>query len=313
MKHLLGDEQLFVIHHGDCIPHMQEMPERSVDFSVFSPPFPSLFSYTSEECDMGNTNDPKGEGKLHLSFFFKSLVRVMKPGRVVVVHVMQIPGLLRNGEKGLVDFRGIVIRLGQRAGFTYEYDWLVQKNPQSQAIRTHSHNLLFVTLERDRAISRGALGDYLIKFTAPGDNAVPIDSPGEISRDEWINWAEAAWSWSDIKETDTLNTAAAKSEDDVRHICPLQLGVIDRLVRLYTNPEEIVFSPFAGIGSEGFGACKVGRRFYGCELKDEYYEAAHINIERAIEIRKYDQKTLWDPEGAGAVARRGRRRGAGDV
>ena len=296
---LLEDTEEFRIHHGDCIPHMAEdMPEASVDFSVFSPPFPSLFAYTSEECDIGNTNDPKQEGRLHLSFFYNALRRVMKPGRVVVVHVMQIPGLLRNGGLGMVDFRGMNIRLAERAGLIYQYDWLVHKNPQAQAIRTHSHNLLFVTLERDRAISRGALGDYLIKFIAPGDNETPINSSGEISRQDWIDWAEASWHWRDIRETHTLNTAAAKGEDDTKHICPLQLGVIERLVKLYSNPGEIVFSPFAGIGSEGHESCRMGRRFYGCEIKDEYYQQAYKNIGKAIDDRKHAELTLWTLETA---------------
>ena len=225
---MLGDEK-YKIYHGDCITHMADMPESSVDFAVFSPPFPSLFSYTSSPADLGNNESLGSEVKLHLGWFFKQLARVLKPGRVAVVHVMQIPRLLRNGSPGTFDYRGLNIRLAERAGLIYEYDWLVQKNPQSQAIRTHSHALLFVTLERDRAKTRGALGDYLIKFCKPGENAVPINSPDEITRNDWIDWAEASWHWRSVRETDTLNTAAAKSEDDTRHICPLQLGVIDRL------------------------------------------------------------------------------------
>lgn len=278
---LLSDGQEWAIHHGDCISHMlEEMPPASVDFAVFSPPFPSLFSYTSQECDIGNSEDLKGEAKLHLGYFFRGLARVLKPGRVAMVHCMQIPGLARNGEKGTFDFRGLLIRIGVRAGLIYQYDWAYTKNPQAQAIRTHSHKLLFVTLERDRSISCGAFPDYLIKFLQQGENTVPIDS-GEISRQDWIEWAEAAWSYHDIRETDTLNTTEAKGQDDTRHICPLQLGVIDRLVRLYSNPGEVVFSPFAGIGSEGYVALRLGRRFYGAEIKPEYLAAAEKNLKRA--------------------------------
>jgi hypothetical protein len=287
---LLNNGTRWHIERADCIEHMAEMPEASVDFSVFSPPFPSLFAYTSEECDIGNSEDLKGEAKLHLSWFYRKLRRVMKPGRIVVVHVMQIPGLARNGEKGTYDFRGLNIRLGQRAGLIYQYDWLVTKNPQAQAIRTHSHKLLFVTLERDRAISCGAFGDYLIKFICPGDNAVPIDSEG-ISRNEWIKWAEAAW--DDIRETNTLNTAEGKGENDTKHICPLQLDVIERLVKLYSNPDEVVFSPFAGIGSEGYISLLNGRKFYGCEIKPEYLEAAKQNLRRAERIAEQDAKLLF--------------------
>ncbi len=284
-------DQPYDLFHGDCIPHMlSEMEPESMDFAVFSPPFPSLFSYTSLEADIGNSEDLQGEAKIHLSYFFRGLKRVMKPGRIIVLHVMQIPGLMRNGEQGTFDFRGLVIRLAQRAGLIYQYDWLVRKNPQAQAIRTHSHKLLFVTLERDRAISCGAFGDYLIKLIVPGDNKVPIDSPG-ISREQWIDWAEACW--SDIRETDTLNVREGKGENDTKHICPLQLDVINRLVRLYSNPGEIVFSPFAGIGSEGYVALKLDRRFYGCELKDEYVIAARKNLGRAVRSKKESEESLF--------------------
>jgi DNA modification methylase len=281
---LLPDNQLWDIHEGDCIPHMKEMPEHSVDFAVFSPPFPSLYAYSSLPEDIGNSEDLHGESKVHLAFFYNQLRRIIKPGRICVVHVMQIPGLARNNKKGTFDFRGLNIRLGERAGLIYQYDWLVQKNPQAQAIRTHSHKLLFVTLERDRAISCGAMGDYLIKFIAPGDNKVPINSKDEISRQDWIDWAEAAWDWRSISATDTLNVREAKGEDDTKHICPLQLPVIRRLVKLYTNPNELVFSPFAGIGSEGYEALLHGRRFYGCEIKPEYITVAKKNLANAEEV-----------------------------
>ena len=293
MSDLLGDKQ-WHLHHGDCIEHMATMPAASVDFSVFSPPFPSLFSYTSEACDIGNSEDLRGEAKLHLSFFYKQLARLIKPGRVVMVHCTQIAGLARNGDIGIYDFRGLNIRLGERAGLHYCYDWCVTKNPQAQAIRTHSHNLLFVTLEqRDQAQSRGALPDYLIKFMAPGKNATPIQN-GEIGREDWIDWAEAAWTWHQIRETDTLNVREAKGEDDVKHICPLQLSVIRRLVTLYSNPGEIVFSPFAGIGSEGYVSLQRGRRFYGCELKDEYYRCAIKNLTGVVKTQEAYAGSLFD-------------------
>lgn len=294
MNTLLSDGESFAVHFGDCIPHMAEMPPQSVDFSVFSPPFPSLFAYTSSPADIGNSEDLRTEAKLHLGFFFNQLVKVIKPGRVVIVHCTQIPGMVRNNEPGTFDFRGLLIRLGERAGFHYQYDWLVAKNPQSQAIRTHSHKLLFVTLERDRAVTAGAFGDYLIKFLAPGENAVPINSPNEITRNDWIDWAECCWPWQEVRETDTLNVREAKGEDDTKHICPLQLGVIERLVKLFTNPGEIVFSPFSGIGSEGYMALKLGRRFYGCELKREYYDTSLVNLERARLARVESQRTLFD-------------------
>jgi hypothetical protein len=271
---------------------LEVMPPASVDFSVFSPPFPSLFSYTSKPEDIGNSEDLRGEAKLHLGWFYAGLRRVLKPGRACIVHVMQIPRLKRSGEVGLHDYRGINIRMGERAGLVYEYDWAVRKNPQAQAIRTKSRELQFSGLESDRARQRGALADYLIKFRAPGDNSIAVDSEGEVSRNEWIDWAECCW--GDIKETDTLNVREARSEEDTRHICPLQLGVIDRVVRLYTNPGELVFSPFTGIGSEGYVSLQRGRRFYGCELKPEYHTQAMKNLGKARKVHEQNSKTLFD-------------------
>jgi DNA modification methylase len=303
---LLNDDQIFHVHHGDCIPHLHEMLEASVDFSVYSPPFPSVYSYTSEACDLGNTEDLKHEIKLHFGFFFRGVRRVMKPGRVMLVHCQQIVRMKRAGGEGIYDFRGLLIRLAQRCGFVYDYDWLIRKNPQSQAIRTKSRALQFAGLEKDRAQSRGAMGDYLIKFLTPGENAVPIASEGQVSRNDWIDWAEP--SWEDIRETDTLNTEAARGESDTRHICALQLSLIDRAVRLYSNPGEIVASPFAGIGSELYTAIKLGRRAYGCELKDEYHAECLRNLERAA--REYGgggksaQLSIFDavPAGEGEAA-----------
>lgn len=293
------------IHHGDCIEHMATMPEASVDFAVFSPPFPALYSYTSAVEDIGNSEDFRTEAKLHLSFFFNQLVRIVKPGRVVMVHVMQIPRLKRTGEVGLHDFRGLNIRLAERAGLIFENDWLVRKNPQAQAIRTKSRELQFSGLESDRAKSRGTLADYLLKFRAPGVNEVRINTPDEVSRNDWIEWAESCW--TDICETDTLNVAEGRGEDDTKHICPLQLEVYRRLILLYTNPGEIVFEPFAGIGSGGYvarggkspktkKAIANPRRYYGCELKNEYHAAAIKNLERADKQRaeRREEKSLFD-------------------
>lgn len=300
--HVFDDNQEFHIHHGDCIPHMLEvMPESSVDFSVFSPPFPALYAYSDAVGDIGNVDAMGDEAKVHLSFFFAGLYRVLKPGRASIVHVMQIPRMKRSGGVGLCDFRGLNIRLGERAGLVYEYDWSVRKNPQAQAIRTRSRELQFAGLENDRAAQRGTLQDYLIKFRKPGENQIKIDSENQVSRNDWISWAEGCW--SDIQETDTLNTAAAKSDDDTRHICPLQLEVIRRCILLYTNPGEIVFSPFTGIGSEGYVALggkspktskriEEPRRFYGCELKPEYHKQAIKNLTKACESRAVAESNL---------------------
>lgn len=276
-------EDDYVLVQEDCIEHMPTMPGASVDMVVFSPPFPSVYAYTSLDEDIGNSENLKGDGKLHLSFFYRQLARIVKPGRVVMVHVNQVPRMKRMGGAGMFDFRGLNIRLGERAGLIYEYDWICRRNPQAAAIRTRSRELQFLGLESDRAASRGAMPDYLIKFRVKGENQVPINTKGEVSRDEWIKWAEAAW--FDIKETDTLNIKGTKGEDDTRHVCPLQKETIRRLIKLYSNPEEVVFSPFAGIGSEGYIALLENRRFYGCEIKDEYYRTAIGNLKKALKQR----------------------------
>ncbi len=309
---LLGDKQAYHVHKGDAITHMLEgMPAESVDVIVSSPPFPSLYAYSSDEADVGNSEELDGEAKAHMAYVFAGVARVLKPGRVAVVHCQQIPNMKRSGKSGCFDFRGLLIRLGQRAGLVYEYDWLVRVNPQSQAIRNKSWQLKFQGLETDRAMSRGALCPYLIKFRAPGENAVPVASTGEVSRNDWISWAEG--SWGDIRETDTLNFREAKGKDDTKHICPLQLEIIERCVRLYSNPGEVVFDPFMGVGSVGFVALggespvtkrRIAdpRRAYGCELKPEYHAAAVRNCKKAIAQHKESQKSLFDAIGEATSA-----------
>lgn len=280
---------MWTLHHMDCIEFMAAAEPQQFDFSVFSPPFPSLYAYTSEPGDIGNSEDLAGEMKLHLSFFYRGLAKVLKPGRVALVHVMQIPRMKRAGGQGLFDFRGFNIRLAERAGLIYEYDWLIPKNPQAQAIRTKSREMQFAGLERDRSRCRGALGDYMIKFVAPGDNAVAIDDKGQVSRNDWIEWAEAAW-WN-IKETDTLNVAEGRDENDTKHICPLQRPIVRRAVRLFSREGETVFSPFTGIGTEGYESIRAGRRFVGCELKDSYFAAAKKNLAKAEHEFNQDAET----------------------
>lgn len=288
---MLKPDEKWSVFEGDCIPHMAEVMEpASIDLMVTSCPFPALYAYSSDPSDMGNTDTMGSEARVHFKFFYHALVRVLKPGRVACVHVCQIPRMKKTGEVGLCDFRGINIRTAERAGLIYEYDWCIRKNPQAQALRTRSRELQFAGLEADRAKSRGALADYVIKFRAPGVNAVPVVGKGQVSRNQWIDWAEAAW--TDIRETDTLNFREAKGEEDTRHICPLQLPLIDRLVKLFTNPGELVFDPFNGIASTGHIALTLGRRYYGCELKPEYVKASRVNLrkaERSVKTFKANQ------------------------
>lgn len=285
------DGKRWHVEHADCIEHMADLPDACMDFSVFSPPFPSLFAYTEHACDIGNSESFAGDAKLHLAFFFHQFARLIKPGRVAIVHCQQIHGQKRTGEVSTHDFRGLLIRLAKRAGLVYESDWPVTKNPQAQAIRTRSRKLQFVSVERDSCRIAPAFNDYLIKFRAPGENTVPVKST--ITRNQWIEWAEGVWDWQRIRETDTLNTRAAKAESDTKHICPLQLPVIRRVVLMYTNLDDVVFSPFAGIGSEGYVALSEGRRFYGCEIKDEYHAEACRNL-RAAESIEDEQLALFE-------------------
>lgn len=279
---LLSSGEEYRIEHTDCITGMAELPDKCVDFSIFSPPFFSVYSYQSDEADIGNSDEPP-EAKLHMLFFYRQLVRIIKPGRCVVVHVQQIPRLKKTGKSGLFDFRGFNIKLAERCGLIFQNDWLIRKNPQSQSLRTKAHELSFSGLESDRARSRPALADYLLKFRAPGENKVPVLS-NDVSRDDWIRFAETAW--TDIRETDTLNLSEGRHPDDVKHICALQLEPIRRCVLMYSNPGEIVFSPFAGIGSELYVSLLNFRRAFGFELKKSYYEAALVNCERAIKKRE---------------------------
>lgn len=273
---------------GDCVARMKEIPDASMDFSIFSPPFASLYTYSDSDRDMGNSRDDE-EFFTHFGFMLTELERVMKTGRIIACHVFQVPAMLaRDGYIGIKDFRGQVIQAFEAHGLTYHGDITIDKNPQAQAIRTHSKSLLFAQLRKDASWMRPGLADYLLIFRKPGEPDAPVHP--DISNEEWIQWAHPVW--YDIHESDTLNAAVARENADERHICPLQLSVIERGIRLWTNKGEMVFSPFAGIGSEGYMAIKHGRRFTGCELKPTYYNTALQNLERAV--MESTQWTLFD-------------------
>jgi len=264
----------WTLHEGDCIPFMMGLKLDTIDFSIFSPPFMSLYTYTATEADIGNSKDSATFFK-HFQFVINELLKMTKPGRLTAVHVSQIPAMLeRDGWIGLKDFRGDTISHFVDAGWIYHGDITIDKNPQVQAIRTHAKGLLFAQVKRDGSWLRPGLADYLLIFRKPGDNQTPIKP--DISNDEWIQWAHPVW--YGIRETHTLNTREAKAHDEERHICPLQLDLIERAIRLWSNPGELVFSPFTGIGSEGYVALKWGRRFLGAELKDSYCNVAVKNL-----------------------------------
>ncbi len=262
---------------GDCVERMKEIPSESVDFGVFSPPFLSLYVYSDSERDMGNSRS-KSEFFEHFGYMLKELERVTKQGRVVACHVAQTASkLVEDGYIGIKDFRGPIIESFIEAGFVYFGDVTIDKNPQAQAIRTHSKSLLFKQLHKDASWLRPGLADYLLIFRKDGDPDVPILP--EITNEEWIQWAHPIW--YDIRETDTLNVREGRSEQDERHICPLQLGLIERAIRLWSNKGEMIFSPFAGIGSEGYEAILLDRKFTGIELKESYFKAGVRNLNKA--------------------------------
>lgn len=262
---------------GDSCERLAELDDNSIDLSVYSPPFASLYTYSPSERDLGNSGNDD-EFFAHYRFIIDELLRVTKPGRNSCVHVQQVTmSKANNGFVGMKDFRGDVIRAHQEAGWIFYGEVTVNKDPQAQAIRTKAHCLMFQTLRRDSAANRPALADYLLIFKKHGDNEVAINP--DVTNDEWIEWAHPVW-WN-IRESDTLNYQTAREEQDERHICPLQLGFIDRCIRLWSNPGETVLSPFAGIGSEGHQAILRKRKFIGCELKPSYWNSAVSNLRKA--------------------------------
>jgi DNA modification methylase len=237
----------------------------------------SLYTYSPTERDIGNSQSPE-EFWQHFRFIITELLRVTKPGRNCCVHLSQVPSLLANdGYIGLKDLRGDCIGAFRENGWIYHGDVCIDKDPQVQAIRTHAKGLLFAQLRKDGSWLRPGLADFILVFRKPGENQVPVKP--DITNEEWIRWARPVW--YGIRESDVLNTAVAKDNDDERHICPLQLGTIDRCIRLWSNRNELVCSPFAGIGSEGYMAIRRGRKFIGIELKPSYYRTAITNLKRA--------------------------------
>ena len=270
---------------GDACERLREVASESVDFTLYSPPFGTLYAYSPSERDLGNSRS-RDEFFAHYRYFADELLRVIKPGRITALHVQQeVLQKVKGGIIGMHDLRGDFIRAMEDVGFIYHGEVCIDKDPQAQAIRTKAKGLMFVQLRKDASWMRQALADYILLFRKPGENAVPIHP--DITNDEWIEWARPIW--YGIKESDTLNVTAARTDKDERHICPLQLGTIERCIRLWSNPGDLVLDPFSGIGSVAVVAIKHGRRFIGTELKPEYARVAARNIEHAVsESRSVD-------------------------
>lgn len=274
-------------HLGDCIDVVRSLPTESIDYSIFSPPFASLYTYSNSERDMGNARNYR-EFMAHFRFLVRELYRVTKPGRLLSFHCMLLPtSKQHHGYIGLQDFRGHLIRIFQRAGFIFHSEVTIWKDPVTAMQRTKALGLLYKQLKKDSAMSRQGVPDYLVTMRKPGTNPDPVTKgPDEFPVSLWQNYASPVW--MDINPSDTLQRESAREEKDERHIAPLQLEVIRRAIRLWTNPGDVVLSPFMGIGSEGRVAIELGRHFIGAELKPSYWRQAVMNLRRAELERDQD-------------------------
>ncbi len=298
----------WTLKQGDSITRVKEIPDNSIGLTVFSPPFPNMYAYNNTDADIGNS---KGIDQLikHFTFLLDDLLRITMPGRICAIHLQQAMSFKwRDGFAGIVDFRGQVIAAMVNAGWIFHGEVTIDKNPQIQATRNKDAALLFKSLATDSIKVRPAMADYMCIFRKPGDNPIPVRAGvskkynadgGWISEQEWIEWASPVWyrhvatdniqqhypslrqATDGIRETDVLNVRCAKEQDDERHLCPLQLGVIERAIKLWSAPGDTVFSPFAGIGSEGYQALAFKRNFIGIELKPSYWRVACDNLRAA--------------------------------
>ena len=305
----------YSIYHADTVEVARSLPSESVGFSVFSPPFESLYTYSNSDRDMGNSKNSSEFWQQYL-YLVKEQFRVIKSGRIVAIHCMNLPTSKQNdGFIGIRDFRGELIRAYQDAGFIFHSEVVIWKDPVVAMQRTKALGLLHKTIKKDSSMSRMGIPDTMIMMRKPGQNEEPVsgsftyyvgDSPAPgFKRHEWddkrecwtvedasMNTSVDVWQryaspvWMDINQTDTLNFREGRESDDERHICPLQIDVIQRCTQIWSNPADVVWSPFMGIGSEGYVALKMGRKFIGAELKESYFNLAARNLECAS-IKQY--------------------------
>lgn len=271
---LLPDARLI---HGDCIEEIERLDDESIGFSVFSPPFPELYIYSDDDRDMGNCRNFE-EFKEHFSFLPEPLYRKMMQGRNVAVHCMDTP--IQKGKEGYIglrDYSGFIITSMQDAGFIYHSRITIWKNPVVEMQRTKALGLLHKQVKKDSTMSRVGIPDYVLVFRKDGERENPVHC--KINVDTWQKWASPVW--MDIDYGDTLNASIAKGNEDEKHICPLQIPTIERLVHLYSNEDDNIFTPFMGIGSEVFTAVKLNRFGIGIELKENYFDTAVINVKNA--------------------------------
>ena len=272
----------YTLINGDCVESLKGLPAQSIDYSIFSPPFASLYTYSNSPRDMGNCTSDE-EFFEHFGYLIDELLRVMKPGHNVSFHCMLMPSSKQlHGYIGLRDFRGDLIRAFQSKGFIYASEVCIWKDPVTAMQRTKALGLLHKTVRGNACMSRQGIPDYLVTMRAPGEMVDRVTHGSDYPVSKWQQVASPVW--MDIDPSDTLQYQSAREHNDERHICPLQLEVIRRGVELWTNPGDVVLSPFAGIGSEGHVALQMGRKFVGVELKESYYRQAARNLENALRM-----------------------------
>ena len=272
----------YTLYQGDCVEVIKGLPDDSIHYSIFSPPFASLYTYSNSDRDMGNCNRDE-QFYEQFKYLISELYRVIKPGRLVSFHCMNLPMMKsKDGVIGLKDFRGELIKLFVDAGFIYHSEVCIWKNPVTEMQRTKALGLLHKQIKKDSSMCRQGLPDYLVTMRKPGDNPELITHTDDsFPVDVWQHYASPVW--MDIRQSNTLQRTSAREERDERHICPLQLDVIQRGINLWTNPGDIVLDPFVGIGSSVYQAILMGRKGLGIELKSSYFKQAHLNCDNAIE------------------------------
>lgn len=288
----------YTLINGDTTEVIGGVPDNSIGLIVYSPPFSSLYTYSNSDRDLGNSRNDD-EFFTHFEFIVKEMYRILMPGRIMAVHCMQIPAMKeRDGYIGIKDFRGDLIRLFQKCGFIFHGEVTIWKDPVVEMQRTKALGLLHKQLKKDSSKTRMGLPDYIVFMRKPGDNTEPIEHDNDnFPVDLWQDYASPVWReyaspvWWNINQSDTLNRMFADEESE-KHICPLQLPVIERCVKLYSNEGDTVFTPFMGIGSEVYQSVKMGRKAIGVELKPEYYEQAVMNL-KALDNEK-NQLTIED-------------------
>jgi DNA modification methylase len=266
-----GEE--WTAYHGDCVSVVAQLPDNSVGFSVYSPPFSNLFVYSDSLADMGNSASD-AEFMTQYGFLLRDLARVTKPGRLSAVHCSDLPlTKWKDGMIGIKDLSGDIIRAHQDAGWVLHSRVTIWKCPVVEMTRTKALGLLYKQLQKDSTRSRQGMADYLLVFRAPGENEEPVgQDSNKFPVDQWQQWASPVW--MDIRQTNTLNATVVRQDADEKHLCPLQLDLIERCLVLWSNPGDIVLSPFMGIGSEGVMSIRNKRKFVGVELKEAYWMQA---------------------------------------